>query len=323
VTGATGLVGSHLVEALLARGDAVAVLVRGRGTKSASERGRDSPRGCRVVEGALEDEASLLALADGADVLFHVAGLVAARDEAEFLRVNRDGATAAARAAARAGAGRLVLVSSLAVSGPSAPGRPVREDAAPRPLTAYGRSKRAGEAAVRASGAPLTIVRPSAVYGPRDRAFLPLFRVAAGGVVPLLGSGEQELTLVHAADLARALVAAAESPRTLGGTYHAGHPEPVTQRGLAEAIGAAVSRRVRCVTLPGPLVRVALGAAGAVARGLGRAPLLDADKANELLAPGWTCSSAALRRDAGWAAEVPLVRGLEQTARSYREAGWL
>jgi nucleoside-diphosphate-sugar epimerase len=323
VTGATGLVGSHLVEALLARGDAVAVLVRGRGTKGARERAREALRGCRLVEGGLGDEPALLALAGGADVLFHVAGLVAARDEEEFLRVNRDGAAAAARAAARAGAGRLVLVSSLAVSGPSSPGRPAREDAEPRPLAAYGRSKRAGEEAVRASGAPFTIVRPCAVYGPRDRAFLPLFRAAARGVVPLLGSGEQELTLVHAADLAGALVAAAESPRTLGGTYHAGHPEAVTQRGLAEAIGAAVSRRVRCVRLPGPLVRVALGAAGAVARGLGRAPLLDADKANELLAPGWTCSSEALGRDAGWVAQIPLLRGLEETARSYREAGWL
>ncbi len=323
MTGATGLVGSHLVEALLARGDAVAVLVRGRGRAGGSERGREVLRGCRLVEGALEDEAALLALAEGADVLFHVAGLVAARDEAEFLRVNRDGAAAAARAAERAGAGRLVLVSSLAVSGPSVPGRPAREDAEPRPLTAYGRSKRAGEEVVRASGAPFTIVRPSAVYGPRDRAFLPLFRAGARGLVPLLGSGDQELTLVHAADLARALVAAAESPRALGGTYHAGHPEPVTQRRLAGSIGAAVGRDVWCVTLPGPLVRAALGAGGALARGLGRSPLLDADKANELLAPGWTCSSEALRRDAGWVAQIPLARGLEETARSYREAGWL
>jgi nucleoside-diphosphate-sugar epimerase len=128
---------------------------------------------------------------------------------------------------------------------------------------------------------------------------------------------------VHAADLARALVAAATSASTLGGTYHAGHPEPVTQRALADAVGRAVGRRVRCVRLPGSVVRAVLGVAGAVARALGRAPLLDGDKANVLLAPGWACSSAALRRDAGWAAEVPLDQGLAETARAYREAGWL
>ena len=279
--------------------------------------------GCRVVEGALEDEAAGLTLAEGADVVIHVAGLVAARSEAEFLRVNRDGAAALARAFARAGVSRFVLVSSLSVTGPSRPGHPVDEMSGPGPVTAYGRSKEAGEAAVRATGVPFTVVRPPAVYGPRDRAFLTLFRAASHGVVPLLGDGGQELTLVHAADLARALVAAATSAATLGGTYHAGHPEPVTQRALADAAGRAVGRRVRCVTLPGAVVRAALGVAGAAARALGRAPLLDGDKANELLASGWSCSSEALRRDADWAAEIPLHRGLAETARAYREAGCL
>jgi nucleoside-diphosphate-sugar epimerase len=276
-----------------------------------------------VVAGAIEDEAAALALVEGADVVFHGAGLVAARSEAEFFRVNRDGAAALARASARAGISRFVLVSSLSATGPSRPGHPVDEASGPGPVTAYGRSKKAGEEAVRAAGVPLTVVRPPAVYGPRDRSFLALFRTASHGVVPLLGDGEQEITLVHAADLARALVAAGTSAATLGGTYHAGHAEPVTQRALANAVGRAIGRRARCFTLPGPLVRALLGVAGTAARAAGRAPLLDGDKANELLAPGWSCSSEALRRDAGWAAEIPLDRGLADTARAYREAGWL
>ena len=302
----------------MARGDVVTALVRLPSKPSALR-----VLGCRLVEGALGDEAARLALVEGTDVVFHVAGLVAARSEAEFLRVNRDGVADLAAASARAGVGRFVLVSSLSVTGPSRPGRPVDETSGPGPVTAYGRSKEAGEEAVRAAGVPFTVVRPPAVYGPRDRAFLTLFRAASRGVVPLLGGGGQELTLVHASDLARALVAAATSPATAGGTYHAGHAEPVTQRALAEAAARAVGRRVRCVRLPAPVVRAVLGVAGAAARTLGRAPLLDGDKANELLAPGWACSSEALRRDAGWAAEIPLDRGLAETARAYREAGWL
>jgi len=131
------------------------------------------------------------------------------------------------------------------------------------------------------------------------------------------------VTLVHAADLARALVAAATSAATLGGTYHAGNAAPVTQRALAEELGRAVGRPVRRIALPGPIVRHALGAAGFVARALGKAPLLDGDKANELLAPGWSCSSAALQRDASWTAEIPLSRGLAETARAYRDVGWI
>jgi nucleoside-diphosphate-sugar epimerase len=275
------------------------------------------------VEGGIEDQAALDELVAGADVVFHVAGLVAARSESEFLRTNRDGAAAVARASVRTGVGRFLMVSSLSVTGPSRRGQPVDETSGPGPVTAYGRSKKAGEEAVRETGVPLTVLRPPAVYGPRDRAFLTLFRAAARGLAPLLGDGAQELTLVHAADLAQAIVAAAASPSTLGRTYHAGHAEPVTQRELAEAVGRAVGRKVRSVTLPGPLVRGLLGVAGAVTRAAGMAPLLDGDKANELLAPAWTCSSEALLRDAGWSAAIPLERGLAETARSYREAGWL
>jgi nucleoside-diphosphate-sugar epimerase len=279
--------------------------------------------GCRLVEGRLGDEAASLALVEGAEVVFHVAGLVAARSEAGFLRVNRDGAETVARAAVRAGVGRLVLVSSLSATGPSRPGLSVDEGSGPGPVSRYGRSKKAAEEAVRATGVPCTIVRPPAVYGPRDRAFLTLFRLAAHGVAPVLGGGGREVTLVHAADLATALVAAATSPATIGRTYHAGNAEPVSERTLAVAVGRAVGRTVVCVPVPALAVRGALGAVGAVAHALGRAPFLDGDKAHELLAPGWACSSAALRRDAGWAAGIPLAQGLAATARAYREAGWL
>jgi nucleoside-diphosphate-sugar epimerase len=219
--------------------------------------------------------------------------------------------------------GRFVLVSSLAVTGPSRPGHAVDEAAGPAPVTAYGRSKRAGETAVFEAGVPYTVVRPPAVYGPRDRAFLPLFRAARRGLVPLLGDGGQELTLVHVRDLVSALLAVATSAAATGRIYHAGHPVPVTQRAFAEAVGRAVGRSVRCFRLPAPLVRALLGMTGTAARALGRTPLLDGDKSNELLAPAWTCSSEALRRDTGWIAEVPLEAGLVETARWYREAAWL
>jgi nucleoside-diphosphate-sugar epimerase len=318
LTGATGFLGSHLAERLLARGDTLTLLVRSRARLT-----RETTAACRVIEGDLEDEAALARLVDGQDVVYHVAGVVAARQAGEFARTNRDGAARVARAARRAGAGRLVLVSSLAATGPSRPGETVDEDSGPGPVTEYGRSKLAGERAVRDTGVPLTIVRPPAAYGPRDRAFLPLFRAARRGFVPLLGDGGQELTLVHARDLACAVVAAATSPRTLGRTYHTGHPVAVSQRELARAVARAVGRSVRLVALPAVLVRSVLGLTGRIGRGLGGTPLLDGDKCHELLAPGWACSSEALRLDAGWRADIALADGLADTAASYRELGWI
>jgi nucleoside-diphosphate-sugar epimerase len=318
VTGATGFVGRHLVEALRERGTVVRCLVRG------AARGAElREAGAELVPGALEDAEALHALVGGADVVYHVAGLLAAGTEAELLRVNGEGTARLARAAREAGAGRLLLVSSLAVTGPTRPGSQLDETAAEHPLTPYARSKQAAEAAVRGAGVPFTIVRPCAVYGPGDAQFLRVFRLARRGVAPLLGDGRQELTLVHARDLAAALVAAAESPATRGGVYHAGHGTPLTQRELVEAIGRAMGRRVHVVPLPRGLVRALLALSGSAVRAVGRSTLLSSDKAEELLAPAWTCSSEALARDAGWRARISLKEGLAETARWYRAAGWL
>ena len=314
VTGGTGFIGTHLARLLVERGHEVSALVR-----TPAKAGVLRELGCRIVPGGLDDAAARGTLVAGAEVVYHLAGLISAPSLETLRRVNREAAALVARDAAFASVSRFVLVSSLAVTGPSPRGQSLDERSGPGPVTDYGRSKQEGEEAVRAVGVPLTIVRPPAVYGPGDRAFLTLFRLAAKGVFPLLGDGRQELSLVFAPDLAQALVAAAESRATLGGTYHAAHSEVVTARGLGELLGRTLERRVRFPRLPGPLVRALLGAAD-----LARIPGLPApDKAHELLAPAWRASSEALRRDAGWSAATGIERGIPETAAVYRSAGWL
>jgi nucleoside-diphosphate-sugar epimerase len=318
VTGATGFVGGHLVEALRRRGDSVACLVR-----TASRAAALRELGCSVVEGCLADARALERMVEGCEAVFHVAGTLAGRSDADFLPVNRDATERLAGVCQQLGVRRFLYVSSLAVTGPAERGRPVDESTTPRPLTPYGRSKRAGEDAVRASGVRFTIVRPPVVYGPRDRQLLRLFRLARHRLMPVLGDGRQELSLVHAADLADALVAATASPRAEGGTYHAAHPAVVTQEELARAVARAVGTRARTIRLPGPVVPPLLFLTGAAARLAGRDPVLSPNKAAELLAPAWTCSSGSLARDAGWRARIALDVGLTETARWYTAAGWL
>jgi dihydroflavonol-4-reductase len=319
VTGITGFVGRHLHDALLTRGYEVRSLVRSQALAGRIEISGKGP----CVIGSLSHAPALERLVEGASVVYHVAGAVAAADEAAYHAVNAEATGVLAEAARAAGVARFLYVSSLAAAGPSRRGEAADESVVPRPLTAYGRSKLAGEEAVRRAGLPFTVVRPPAVYGPRDRELLRVFRMARLGVAPLPGDGRQELSLVHVEDLAEALVAAAESPAAEGGTYNAAHPEVLTQRALVGAVAAALRRRVLLVPLPPALVRGLLQATGAVGRATGRATLLNADKAAEFLAPSWACSVEAIERDAGWVARIPLAKGLAGTAAWYRSAGWL
>ncbi|PYO94748.1 MAG: hypothetical protein DMD60_14160 [Gemmatimonadetes bacterium] len=318
VTGGTGFVGAHLVRALRARGDAVTCLVR-----SAAKAQSLGWTDVRLIRGDLDDAAALREGCAGADVIYHVAGRISARDVSEFMRANRDGTARVLEAAAPRSPQRFVLVSSLAAAGPTVPGKPIDETRPPSPVTPYGESKLAAELLVRTMAGAWTIVRPPTVYGEWDREVLKVFKVARTGLAPVFGDGSQELSVIYAGDLAGALVAAATAPAAANRVYYAAHPAVITSRDLVRAIGRAVGREPRIVPLPGPLARGLLWTIGSIAHLAGRATLLSGDKAAEFLAPAWTCRPDALARDAGWRAETDLETGLRRTAAWYRREGWL
>jgi nucleoside-diphosphate-sugar epimerase len=318
VTGATGFVGSHLVEALLNGSTEVTALAR-----SASKAADLARRGIRVVRGDLHDTVGLERAVRDQDVVYHVAGVVAARDEAGFLRANRDGTRNLLTAAEREGQPRFVLVSSLAAAGPAQRGAPLSGDEPPHPVTAYGRSKLASEQIVRSSSLPWSIIRPAIVYGPRDHEVLKVFRLARLGLAPVFGDGGQELSAVHAADLAQALMAVAGAATTIGGTYHACHPQVFTSGELGQAVGAAMGQSVVNLRVPHAVARALLAVIETSARLTRQVTILTTDKANEFFQPAWTGDPAALTRDSGWRARYDLSSGLSHTYQWYRKAGWL
>jgi nucleoside-diphosphate-sugar epimerase len=331
VTGATGFVGSHLVEALLNRGDDVATLVR---SPAKAQRVFPSKKP-RLFPGSLRDPAALRAACEGADVVFHLAGLTAAGSRAEFLEVNEGGTKQVIEAARDVAPDlkRFTHVSSLSAAGPSQRGLALSEDAPARPISAYGMSKLAGEEAVREADLPWTIVRPPAVYGPRDVELRRVFTFARFGIRLVFGDGKQELSLVHVTDLVDALIHAV--PETdPGRTYFVCHPELVTAKQLANEIGAVVQEvrtgkraadgRTRfIVRIPKWFTRPTLAASGFLSKVLGKPSLLSTDKVDELYADAWTCSPAALQRDTGWRASIAIAEGLRDTAQWYRENGFL
>ncbi len=318
VTGATGFVGSHLAEALRRRGDEVTVLAR-----SARKAEALQPLGVRVVSGDLRDTAALGRAAQEQDEIYHVAGVVAARSEAEFLAANRDGTANVVAAVEAVGRPRLVLVSSMAAGGPSPRDHPLRGDESPAPVTAYGRSKLAAEQVVRRSALPWTIIRPPTVYGPRDREVLKVFRLVRLGLAPVFGDGTQQLSAVHGADLAEALIAAARSGATMGRTYYACHAEVVTSAELVRRVGEAMGRRPLVIPVPALVGRALLGMTETAARIARQTTILTTDKANEFFQPAWTGDPGPLTRDTGWSAARDLRTGLAETYRWYRSAGWL
>ncbi len=148
----------------------------------------------------------------------------------------------------------VVLVSSQAAGGPSRDGAPVKASDPPRPVSAYGRSKLAGEEALRRAGVPFTILRPCAVYGPRETAIRDLFVAASRGVVPILAGGRRRIHMVYGPDLAAAIVGAlARGPA--GETFFVAHPEVLDYGSIAETLAGLPSRRPLRLPVPAALIR--------------------------------------------------------------------
>ena len=320
VTGATGFVGSHLAEALVARGDSVVVLAR-----RPDQHDNLKAMGLTPVSGTLENARALEAALAGVDIVYHVAGAVSARDEAEFFAVN-EGGTRRLLEAVRTVAPtvtRFVYVSSQAAIGPSKPGTPAHEDVEAHPVTPYGRSKHAGELAVRGSELPWTIVRPSSVYGPRDKEFLRLFKLAKLGIAPVFGAGTQEVSLIHIGDLVTMIIAAGTQEAGLRQVFHAAHAEVVRSREVARAAGTALGRSPVVIPVPAAVATGIVGVIGRVASLAGRTTVLSPERLGEFLAPSWLLDVGKADRSLGWRAGTAMQDGMRQTAAWYREHGWL
>lgn len=314
ITGATGFLGWHVATAFQRDGWNVRAIVRPCSSKPL-------PDGVERVESPLAEAALRPAFA-GSDVVVHAAAVIRSRSEEMLHAVNVD-ATRAVVEAANATGSRLVLISSQAAIGTGTALRPSLEDDAPQPLTAYGRSKLAAEACVRADArVPWTILRPSAIYGPRDRQFLPLFRLAARGRLLLAGDPATMFTLIEVTDATRAVVMAAKNMRAVANTFFIGHPEPQSAEDLLRELARVVGRAGTPRRLPAAMLR-ALALAGDVAWSLGFEPMLDTARLAELQAEGFVCAIDRARDELGFTAATPLPAGLASTFLWYRRQGWV
>jgi len=318
LTGATGLIGSHTAAHLREEGHEVVALCR-RGSDTGFLRGL----GCAVVEGDVRDPAEQLAPSmSRCTHVLHAAALVYAGGSWSKVReVNVEGTRHVLAAAATAGVGHAVHVSSVAVygtvDGPVDEDSPTDRDLPERDL--YARSKREAEAVARnieaEEGLPVTILRPAAVYGERDRLMaVRIARILRRPVAFLLGPGDNTLPALYAGNVATAATLALEAARG-GTTYLVGQDHPLTQRALLEGLGVGLGRSPVLVRVPATLVRVGAGVLQKVGVSAPGAEHLPLARVARLALSENPYGSERIRRELGWDPPHRHEDALERTGR--------
>jgi nucleoside-diphosphate-sugar epimerase len=322
VTGGSGFLGSHVAERLACDGHQVRLLLR----TASSRRFLTFPY--ETATGDITDPGSLRSAVEGIDAVVHTAGLVKARSEAAFYHVNAAGTGNLLDAveAENHGLKRFVYVSSLAAHGPSPDGRPRPVGASPNPITAYGRTKLAGEDIVRHSqfAGRAVIIRPPVIYGPRDPALVPFFQLARYRIVPLLMGGSNRISIIYVEDAARAVVEAATAEADVAGkTYTFDDGEVYSWRDLLSAVEQAAGRKTLRISAPRWLFHSAAVASEAFGFLTRRAVSLTRDKVREMAQAHWVCGHDEIARDLGWHPMVKMGEGARLTHDWYRAHRWI
>lgn len=313
VTGGTGFVGSHLVEALLERGySEVRCLIRSK------------PKWLKSLDivpiyGKLGHTELIKRALHGVEYVYHLGALTRARTWEVFHAANVEGTMQLMAAATNVS--RICVASSLAVVG-KAQALMADESTPCQPVSRYGQSKLSMEKELAKMDLPLVVLRPPSVYGPRDRDLLTFFSAVNQGICPV-PLGDPGMTLVYVKDLVRGIIKAAESPRTAGETYFVGDRQVTTWEALRQATESALGRKSWMIRIPRSLI-MTLGATSELVGRLSNIyPAFNREKAREILHATKQCSSLKAQDHFGYVPRVSLEQGIQETIAWYRTQGWL
>lgn len=322
VTGANGFVGSHLTEHLIARGYDVFCLVR-----KTSDLSFLTGLNLEYRYGDLTDIDSLKEALKGMEFVFHVAGLTRAKNREEYFKANALGTKNLISACFKVNPAvrKFIYVSSQAATGPGKDLQPLDETAECRPITDYGRSKLEGEKEVLSfkDKIPVTIIRPPAVYGPRDKDILFFFKAANKGILPLFGFKENYISLIYVKDLVRGIVLAAESQASSGKIYFAADEKYYSWSEAVRIIQKALQVKAIKLRQPKSILFTFAFFSEMFAHLKGKAALINLQKAKELTQRYWLCDASRAKNELGFSVEYDLEKGAEETVKWYREHKWL
>ncbi len=320
VTGGTGFIGSHLVDALIAdeNYDEVRCLVR---TNEKWLKGKTFNK----FKGDLHDLNVLQKAVAGVDVVFHLAGMVKAPNYQALERANVEATENLLRVAQRAGVAKAVILSSLAAAGPSDE-QPLTEEMPMQPVSMYGKSKKQMEETVHQlanDATSVTILRPSAVYGPREDQIYSFFKMADKRVCPIVGDGTHpKISMVYVGDVVQGCLNAAERQSTGVETYFISCEEIYTWNKIREVTSTVLAKKAVPIHIKPKWVKKLAGGIEKAASFFGIYPVINTEKANELILE-WTCSIEKAKNELGFEPQYSLEEGISRTIHWYKKHHWL
>lgn len=320
VTGGTGFIGSHLVEAIINSPEysEVQCLVR-------SEPKWLSGLSFKTIKGDLNDLKALGKGLEGADVLFHVAAIVKAPSKKEFTLANVDATENLVRLAQKKGVNNIVILSSLAAAGPST-GSPKKEDEPMEPVSMYGKSKMEMEARVKTAASKddsIKIIRPPAVYGPREDQIYSFFKSCNRGICPIIGNGNNpRVSMVYVSDLVDGILLAANKKDTGVYTYYISGEGTHSWNEIKGITSRVLGKKLIPLKIKPSIVKKVAGIIENVATLFGVYPVVNKEKANELILE-WTCTSEKAEKELDYRPKVSLAEGISRTIHWYKMHNWL
>ena len=322
VTGATGFIGSHLVEALLQKGVQVRCLVRKTSDLSWL---KNLP--IEVFRGNCNDKASLEEAVKGVDQVFHLAGVTKAVEEKTYFEVNALGTENLIHACLENNPRlqKFVYVSSQAAAGPCQNGGKKRESDRCEPVSVYGHSKRMGEefALAHSHEIPLLILRPSAVYGPRDRDIYAFFKLLSKKIKPCLAGQDQHISLCYVQDMIQAILLATEAQESSGEIFFLSDGHDYRLEEVGDIFAQAMGITPFCIRIPEWIVFGIASFSEYLSKLSGKPSLLNKGKVEEMIQKNWVCDITKAKTLLGFEPQFKLSQGAKLTFEWYRKENWL